>query len=211
MSRAERTAGVSGIAGAVLFGVGSAIWGLDMPEDGTPVAEVIEWYGDTADRIVIGGSLSLLSIAAFLFFAGAMRRVLADAERDDVLATTAFGGLLLGMAAGISAEGINLAAALRAQDGELGDELAQSMFEISQIFGSMLTGVGLGVFAIATALVTLRSGLVLPRWLAIFTLLLGIALLTPLAHVNWVAGAALVLLAGMIGAALLLRPAQRVA
>ncbi|MGH2838767.1 MAG: hypothetical protein ACRDJY_10550 [Thermoleophilaceae bacterium] len=211
MSRAERLAGVSGITGAVLFAVGSAIWGLDMPEDGTPVAEVVEWYGDTADRIVLGGSLSLLSIAAFLLFAGAIRRVLADAEGDDVLATTAFGGFLLGMAAGISAEGINLAAGLRAQDGELGDDLAQSMFEISQIFGSMLTGIGLGVFALATAVIALRSGLVLPRWLAIFTLVLGIALLTPVAHVNWVAGAALVLLCGLIGAALLLRAPERVA
>jgi hypothetical protein len=211
MSGAQRVAGVSGIVGAVLFGVGSAIWGLDMPEDGTPVPEVVEWYADTADRIVIGGSLSLLSIAAFLFFAGAIRRVLADADRDDVLANVAFAGLLLAMAAGISAEGINLAAGLRAQDGELGDELAQSMFEISQVFGSALTGVGLGVFAIATGAVGLRTQRVLPRWLAVFTFVLGLALLTPLAHVNWVAGAALTLLAGTIGATLLLRPAQGVA
>ena len=211
MSRAERIAGVSGIAGALMFGVGSAIWGLDMPEDGTPVPEVLEWYSDTADRIVIGGSLSLLSIAAFLFFAGAFRRVLADAEGDDVLANTAFGGLLLGMAAGISAEGINLAAALRAQDDELGEDLGQSMFEISQIFGSALTAIGLGVFAVATGVVALRSGRVLPRWLAIFTLVVGVLLLTPVAHVNWVAGAVLVLLAGLIGGALLLRAPERVA
>ena len=56
----------------------------------------------------------------------------------------------------------------------------------------------------------LRSG-VLPRWLAILALVLGVALLTPLAHVNWVAGAALTLLIGLIGATLLLRPTQRVA
>ena len=208
MGRAHRVAGISGITGAVLFGVGSAIWGLDMPEDGTPVAEVVDWYGDTADRIVIGGSLSLLSVAAFIFFAGAMRRVLAEAEGEDVLATTAFGGLLVAIAAGIGAEGINLDAALRAQDDELGPELAQSLFEVSQTLGGVLTGLGLGVFALATGAVALRSGLVLPRWLAIFVCALGIALLSPLAHVNWVAGAALALLGGMIGAALLLRPAQ---
>ena len=211
MGRAERIAGISGIAGALMFGVGSAIWGLDMPQGGTPVAEVLEWYDDTADRIVIGGSLSMLSIAVFLLFAGAMRRVLADAGGDDVLANTAFGGLLLSMTAGISAEGINLAAALRAQDNELGEDLGQSMFEISQIFGSVLAGVGLGVFAIATAVVALRSGRVLPRWLAIVTLVLGVLLLTPLTHVNWVAGAEVVLLAGLIGGALLLRAPERVA
>ncbi len=211
MKGAERTAGVSGIAGAVLFGIGSAIWGLDMPEDGTPIAEVVDWYQDVADRIVIGGSLSLLAVAVFLLFAGAMRRVLADAEGEDLLASTAFGGLLLAMAVGIGAEGINLVAALHAQDGELSEGLAQPLFEISQILGGVLTAVGLGVFAIATAVVALRSGLVLPRWVAIVTLVLGIALLTPLAHVNWVAGAVLVLLGGMIGATLLLRAPERVA
>ncbi len=211
MRGAERTAGVSGIAGAVLFGIGSAIWGLDMPEDGTPIAEVVDWYQDVADRIVIGGSLSLLAVAVFLLFAGAMRRVLADAEGEDLLASTAFGGLLLAMAVGIGAEGINLVAALHAQDGELSEGLAQPLFEISQILGGVLTAVGLGVFAIATAVVALRSGLVLPRWVAIVTLVLGIALLTPLAHVNWVAGAVLVLLGGMIGATLLLRAPERVA
>lgn len=211
MSRAERIAGVSGLAGALLFGVGSGIWGLDMPEDGTPVTEVVDWYADTADRIVIGGSLSLLSIAAFLFFAAALRRVLADADGDDVLANTAFAGMLVAMAAGIAAEGINLAAALRAQDDELTNDLAQSMFEISQIFGSTLTAIGVGVFATATGLVALRSRRVLPRWAAILALVLGIALLTPLAHVNWVAGAALTLLGGMIGLALLLGAPKRVA
>ena len=205
---AERQAGLSGIAVAALFGVGNAIWGLDMPEDGTPVAEVVEFYRDTDDRIVIGGSLSMLSIAAFLWFAAAVRRLLADAEDGDVLATTAFAGGVLAMATGIAAEGINLAAALRSQDDELSADLAQSLFETSQIFGSAATGVGLGVFALATAAVALRTGRVLPRWLAIVIGVMGIGLLTPLAHVNWVAGAALVLITLSIGVVLLRKPVQ---
>ena len=40
---------------------------------------IVEFYADTADRIVIGGRLSLLSIAVFLVFASAMRQVLKDA------------------------------------------------------------------------------------------------------------------------------------
>ena len=203
---AQHQAGVSAVAVAVLFGAGSAIWGLDMPEDGTPVAEVVDFYNDTADRIVIGGSLSLLAIAAFLVFAAAMRRVLVDASGDDILPTSAFGGALLAMATGIGAESINLVAALRAQDGELGDELAQSLFEISQVLGSVATGVGLGVFALATAAVALRQRGVLPRWMAVGTGVLGVALLTPLSHLNWFAGAALVLLTLGIGIALLRPP-----
>ncbi len=200
---AERQAGISGIAVAVLFGVGSAIWGLDMPEDGSPVLDVIDFYQDTADRIVVGATLSLLAIAAFLWFAAALRRVLADAEGNDVLATTAFAGGLLSMAAGIGAESINMAAALRAQDDELSDELAQSLFETSQVLGSAATAIGLGVLALATGAVALRSGLVLPRIVAMAFVALGVVLLSPLSHVNWVAGAALVLITLIVGIVLL--------
>jgi hypothetical protein len=202
---ARRYAALSGIAAAIMFGVGSAIWGLDMPAAGTPVAEVRNFYRDTADRIVVGATLSLLSIAAFLLFAAALRQVLAEADGEDALATTAFGGAVLALAAGLGAETINLAAALRARDGELNDALAQSLFETSQILGSTASGVGLGVFALATAAVALRSGLVLPRWVAIVTLVVGIALLTPLSHVNLFPGAALVLLASIIAVPLLRR------
>ena len=202
-TRARRLAGLSGIAVALLFGVGSAIWGLDMPEDGTPVPEVLDFYRDTADRIVVGGSLSLLAIAAGLFFATAVRQVLIESGGDDLLATTAFAGALLGLAAGLGAETINMVAALRARDDELNEALAQSLFEISQILGSTACAVGLGVFALATAAVALRTGAILPRWGAVVTLVAGILLLTPLSHVNWLAGSLLVLLFLMIGVLLL--------
>jgi hypothetical protein len=201
---AQRHAALSGTAVAVLFGLGSTIWALDMPEDGTPTAEIVDFYRDTADRIVVGASLSLLGIAAFVWFAAALRRVLIDAGGDDVLATTAFGGALLGMAAGLGAETVNMSAALRAHDGELSDPLAQTLFETSQILGSAATGVGLGVFAVATAAVALRTRLVLPRSLAIATLLVGLVLLSPLSHVNWVAGAALVLIASAVAGSIAL-------
>lgn len=203
---ARRRAAWSGSAVAVLFGVGSAIWALDMPEDGTSVAGIVDFYHDTADRIVVGASLGLLGIAAFLLFAAALRRVLIDAGGDDVLATTAFGGALLGMAAGLGAETINMAAALRAREGELSDALAQSFFEASQILGSAATGVGLGVFALATAVDALRTG-ILPRRLAIATLAVGLLLLSPLSHVNWISGAALVLITSTVAFALFTRPA----
>lgn len=188
----KTAAGLSGIAVALLFGSGSALWALDMPDGGAPVAEIAAFYRDTSGRIVAGASLSLVAIAAFVPFAAAFRLVLAEAEGDDLLATTAFGGALLGMAAGLGAETINMVGALRARDGELSDALAQSLFEISQILGSTAAGVGIGVFALATAAVALRSGLVLPRWLAILIGVVGLSLLTPLSRVNEVSGAAMV-------------------
>ena len=81
------------------------------------------------------GSLSLLAVAVFLVFGAAMHQVLKNAGGEDFLATTALSGWLLAMTVGIGAEGINLAAALRAQDDELSPDLAQSLFEISQVLG----------------------------------------------------------------------------
>ncbi len=201
--RARRYAGLSGLAFVVLFGAGNAIWALEMPEDGTPAAEVAGFYRDAADRIVVGGSLSLLGVAAFLLFAAALRQVLIDAGGDELLATAALGGALLGMAAGLGAETINLVAALRARDAELSDTLAQSLFEVSLILGSTGAGVGIGVFALATAAVALRSGVVLPRWVAVVTLVAGVALLTPLSHVNVVSGGALLLVTLLVSVPLL--------
>jgi hypothetical protein len=148
----------------------------------------------------VGGSLSLLAIAAFVVFAAAVRRMLLEAGDDDVLATAAFGGAVLGMAAGLGAESINMVAALRARDGELSDSLAQSLFETSQILGSTASGVGLGVFALATAAVALRTGLVLRRAPALAMAAVGVVLLSPLSHVNWLPGAALVAITATIAA-----------
>jgi hypothetical protein len=200
---ARRQAGISGLAVAVLFGGGSALWALNMPSGGTPVNEVLDFYRDTADRIVIGASLSLLGIASFVWFAAAVRQLLLDAGADEVLATTAFGGAALSMAPGIGAETINMTAALRAQDGDLTAPLAQTLFEISQILGSVASGVGGGVFAVAVGVAALRRPGALPRPIAWATLAVGIALLTPLSYVNVVAGAVIVLLTGAIGVAML--------
>ena len=205
---ARRYAGLSGIAVVVLFGAGSAVWGSDMPNAGASPPEIVDFYRDTSDRIVVGASLSLLAIAAFLLFAAAVRQVLAEAEGDDLLATTAFGGALLALAAGLGAETINMVGALRARDDDLSDALAKSLFEISQVLGSTATGVGLGVFALATAAVALRTGLILPRWLALVTLLVGITLLTPVSHVNEVSGASLLLITLIIAVSLLRTPVE---
>lgn len=205
VSRARRLAGLSALAAALLFAVGSAIWGLDMPDRGTPANELVPYYEERADRIVIGGSLSLLAIAVFVLAAAAIRRVLIEAEGDDVFATTAFGGALLGAAAGLCAEAVNLMAALRAQDGELSGELARSLFEIPQMMGSVGAALGFGVFALAAAAVTLRSRRVIPRYDAVIVAVIGLVLLSPLAHLPATAGAGLILL-GLIFGFQLLRP-----
>ena len=123
----------------------------------------------------------MLSIAIFVVFASALRGILAELEGDELLANAAFGGTILGLAAGLGAESVNLAAALRAGDGELTEPLALALFDISYVFGSYATGIGFGVAMLAIGAVALRSGKLLPRWLAFVAVVIGLAMVTPLA------------------------------
>ena len=53
------------------------------------------------------------------------------------------------MAAGIGAESINMAAALRAGDGTLTEPVATALFDVSYMFGSYAAGVGFGLLTVA--------------------------------------------------------------
>jgi hypothetical protein len=163
-----------------------------MPERGASGSELVDFYDDLSGRIVAGALLSLISIATFVIFASAFRSVLVELEGDELLANIAFGGSLLGMAAGVGAETINMAAALRAGDGELTQPLAQSLFDTSYVLGFNAAGVGIGLLALATGAAALRARALLPRWLAVVALALGVALLTPLSQ--WSLGPSFVLL-----------------
>jgi hypothetical protein len=131
---------------------------------------------------VAGALLSLISIAMFVVFASALRGVLIELEGDELLANVAFGGAILGLATGLGAETINMAAALRAGDGQLTGSLAQALFDISYVLGYNAAGIGIGLLTLSIGAAALRAKAMLPRWLAVVSLALGAALLTPLSH-----------------------------
>jgi hypothetical protein len=182
LPRIHRWAGVSAIGAATLFAVANALWAFEQPEPGASTAQLLDFYGDLSGRIVAGALASLISIAMLVVFASAFRSVLIELEGDELYANIAFGGALLGLAAGVGAETINMAAALRAGDGELTASLAQALFDVSYVLGFNAAGVGIGLLTLATAAVALRAGALLPRWLAVVGLALGGALLTPLSQ-----------------------------
>jgi hypothetical protein len=191
----RRTTGLAGLAVAILFGAGNALWALEQPHAGAPAREIVAFYTDASARIVAGASLSLVGGALFILFASGVRAILREHEGDDLLATTAFGGALLLVAAGLGAETINMAGALRAGDGQLTKGLGQALFEISYVLGYNGAGVGIGILLLATAAVALRARTLLPRWFALLLLVVGIAFLTPLCR--FLLGPSILLLAGV--------------
>jgi hypothetical protein len=199
---------VSGIAFVVLFAAGNSLWAFDAPETGSPAGEILQFYGDASTGIIAGAALSLLSLASFAVFAAAVRSLLVDAEGEDLLATTAFGGAGLALASGLGAESINMVGGLRAVDGELTEALAQSVFEISQVLGTVAAAVGVAVFAVSTAVVALRTRQLLPRPLALLVLAVGVSLLTPAATFLVWPGMAMVLTTLVLAVALLRPPRE---
>jgi hypothetical protein len=180
-SQVRRWAGAAAVAAVVLFAAGNALWAFEQPQPGASAATLLDFYGTASDRIVIGALLSLVSIAVFAVFAAALRRVLLDHGAGDPLADVAFAGVLLGLAAGLGAETINMAAALRAGDEELTAPLALALFDISYVLGSYAAGIGFGLLMLAVSAAALRSPSLLPRRLAILGLVIGVASITPLA------------------------------
>jgi len=57
-----------------------------------------------------------------------------------------------------------------------------ALFEISYVLGYNAAGVGIGIFVLATAAVALRARALLPQWLALVLLPVGIAFITPLSR-----------------------------
>lgn len=202
----RRITGLAGLGVVVLFGVGNALWAFEQPNAGAPASKVVAFYSGTSSEIIIGGSLSLFAIALFILFASGVRAILREYENEDVFATVAFGGALLAMAAGLGAETINMVGAMRADAGQLTPELGRVFFEVSYVLGYNGAGVGIGIFGLAIATVALRSRALLPRWLALILIVLGVAFITPLSR--FLIGPSILLLA-MVSASLL-RPSKGV-
>jgi hypothetical protein len=182
MLATRRMTGMAGLAAAVLFGAGNALWAFDQPDVGASAREIIAFYSGASVRIVVGASVSVVAGALLVLFASGVRAILREHDSDDLLATTAFGGALLLAGAGLGAETINSVAAIRAGDAQLTRDLGEALFEMSYALGYNAAGVGVGVLMLAASAVALRARALLPRWLALLLLLLGVAFMTPLSR-----------------------------
>lgn len=182
MDRVSRYAPLSGLIAAVLFGVGSALWAFDQPAQNASSEEIVSFYEGSSTEVLIGGTMSIVSFLFLVWFGAILRERLQAAERGvgSGLPLVAFAGLVLAVAVGLGAETINMAGAMSADDGQLTADTAQVYFDVSWAFGAPAAGVAIATAALPVALVALRTGrLFRPVW-AWLTLLMAIALLTPL-------------------------------
>ena len=172
---------LSGLAFAVLFALGNALWAFDQPERSAGSAEIVDFFESTSSWILAGGTISLISLVFLVWFGAVVRERLLAAEGSERsgLPLLAFAGTVLAAAAGLGAETINMAGALSAEDGQLTADTAQVYFDLSYAFGAHAAGVTFAMIALPTGLTALRTGRLLPRWAAWLALGLGVVMLTP--------------------------------
>ena len=181
MDRLSRFAPLSGLTFAVLFAVGSAFWAFDQPPRDAGSEEVTSFYESSSTEILIGGTISIVSLLFLVWFGSVLheRLVAAEAPRRSGLPLVAFGGAVLTAAVGLGAESINMAGALSAEDGQLTADTSQVYFDVSYALGAPAAGVALAMIAAPTALVALQTGRLVPGWAAWLALLVALAALTP--------------------------------
>jgi hypothetical protein len=182
MAATRRMTGAAGLAVAVLFAAGNGLWATEQPQAGASGRQIVAFYTHTSGRVIAGASMSLIAGALFVLFAAGLRAILDDVADDGVPGMTAFGGALLAVAAGLGAETINMAGALRAEHGQLSAALGRSLFEISYVLGYNAAGVGVGILIFGVAFAALRAQALVPRWLALVLILVALAFLTPLSR-----------------------------
>jgi hypothetical protein len=171
----ERWAALSGLVAVALWVIGVVIdESSSLPGDDPN--EILSWFQDESNTILVGAFIFMLGSLFFLIFLGALRARLVEAEsRRALLTAIAFGAGIVATAMTLLIPGPNLAGALAEDD--LTPEAAQALTVMDDAFfvGAELAA---ALLLAATGFAILRYG-ALPRWLAWISFLFALWLLVP--------------------------------
>lgn len=171
----ERWAALSGLVAVALWAIGVVIdESSSLPGDDPN--EILSWFQDESNTILVGAFIFMLGSLFFLIFLGALRARLVEAEgRRALLTAIAFGAGIVATAMTLLIPGPNLAGALAEDD--LTPEAAQALTVMDDAFfvGAELAA---ALLLAATGFAILRYG-ALPRWLAWISFLFALWLLIP--------------------------------
>ena len=169
--RSERLAAASGAIYVLAILIGNGLYeaGRTGGEDGPGVLDDLQRTPSSAQTA--GLALEVLGFAAFLVFLGALYRTLRRRESaDGWLGTTALGAGLVTVAVKLGSIAPLMAANLRAD--ELTPDLARTLDDLGGA-SFVISGYTSGIFVAAAAAATLTTR-VLPRWLAITGVVVGV-------------------------------------
>jgi len=182
MSRWERLSPLAGVLAVVLWIAGLAI--TDAPDTSTDKtdAQILSVYQHHANNILLGSWLFMLGCICFLWFAGAFRARMAEAEGGlNTFAGISFGAAVAATVFGVGTMAGPVAVAINKND--VSAATAGALTHVDDLFfvGAELTLVAM--FA-AAAVVAFRTGL-LPKWWAALMCLVAVVL--AIGPIGWAA------------------------
>jgi hypothetical protein len=176
---AERWSPLAGVVAVLLWIIGIVIAGdIENKDTGR---EILAQYNSDGNQILAAGLIWLIGTAFFIWFLGSLRSRLAAAEGPNAhFSAIAFAGGIVASVFLMLIPTANMVGVDQKED--LDASAALAITKIGDIFwiGLLYTA---PVLLAATAVVALRTGAVLPRWLAWITLLMAIVMLVPV--VGW--------------------------
>lgn len=177
-ARSVESAAIAGIAYAILAFIALTLL-TRQPSLSLSSEEIAAWYEDAANRtpVVIGLNLAAISSVAFLWFVAVIRRRVGDRE-DRFFATVFLGSGILYVGMWLVAATLLGAAAVSPDlfAGAAVDKASHTL--MAGTAGGLLLVAGprvQAVFVLTTSTLILRTG-VMPRWLAYFGYVMGLAL-----------------------------------
>ena len=142
----------------------------DSLADNASDATILAWFQGNANTILLGSWVFMIGCLCFVWFCGALRARLAEAEGPDgMLTAIAFAGGVAGAVFGLLIQGGDVAVAINKDD--LSAATAGALYRISDAF-FVAAELAVVLLVVATAVLAFRTA-VLPRWWAVFSLLLG--------------------------------------
>ncbi len=163
------------VTGLIVGGLGSNI------SDNANDAQVLAWVQHNSNTIVAGAWLFMLGCVGLVFFAGLLRERLATAEGGNHLfANIVFAG---GIAAAVLGVGTNTDIVTGIDKGSTSPAAAAAFHHLGDLF-FMGAEVMLIPFVAAAAILAWRTA-VLPRWWAVFGLIVAVVL--AIGPIGWAA------------------------
>lgn len=184
---ANRLAALTGVAFLILAIISIAVGGGEPPDPTDDSAEeIIDFYVDEKDGVMVGAALQTLAAAALVFFGGYLRKVLHAAEgAGHMLSAVTLAG------AAILATGLALDATINFALAETADDIEPSAAQaLSALWSNdfLVFSLGAFVFILSAGLSVVRHG-ALPTWLGWVAIVIGVLAITPVGFFAFLAAA----------------------
>jgi len=174
----------------IVVGIISFIIGGEPKSADDPVQEIVDFYVDNKDSVMIGAFIGVGASVLLIFFANYLRKVLRAAGGEgETLSLVSFIGLVV-VAIGFAIDGTILVALAEAAD----DIEPTSVQTLQALWDNDFLPIQLGVltFLWSTGIAVVRTG-ALPKWLGWVMIVLAVAGVTPIGFVAAIGTALLVL------------------